>query len=972
MSDSVPALIDPAENVYARYRSQINNMMIWAGVAYWEFDVAKGVFDISADFVTTLGYKPEDLVPVTIDRWQQIVHPDDWQYALSMLEKIAAGHIDFVDIAYRMRAASGEWQHFRSRGGVSEVCITDKKVIKVSGTLQNITDQKIASMRIQRRDRLLAAVNDTANVLLTATPKNFDQSISEVLQILGSVTEVDRVYVWKNEWIEEEMYSTQVYEWSPNIKSLQASECTTQVKINDVMPGCEERLAAGECINGTVQDIFPVVQELPLLQDIVSLLMAPVTFRGEFWGFIGFDDCQCERIWDGAEASILKSAGMLIASAIQRHQTELDLIQERRTLDWILETSPIAIATTLEGKVHHVNKRSKEFFAIKKETPVSEILAKILGEHQNRIDRNLVIEEIREKGAFTRDIQFLCIDGVVRDFLLTTVPFKPDGLQKLISWIVDITELKETERALIQARNKAEDATKAKSEFLARMSHEIRTPMNAILGMIYLCLKTELNDKQWDYLEKTQSAAHNLLGIINEILDFSKIEAGKLELESVPFSLKTTINEVIDTTRTSAEEKGLKLIAKIDHDIGGHLVGDPLRLRQVLLNLISNAVKFTEKGEVLITAKQDASSLDRDRSDKIGIVFEVQDTGIGLKPEQIKTIFESFAQGDGSTTRKYGGTGLGLAIVKNLVELMGGTVGVSSILGQGTTFSFKVVFAKTHAEPELSTAILLQQRRVLIVDDDPNALEILMNLMQASQMQVLAVRTGTEALKMLTEATELKAPFELLLIDWRMPRMDGVETVRHIRQSEKDIVPPHIVMISAHDRQECLRLVKGLNVFEVLAKPIQPDTFKDTLKAVFSEDLSQKTDEIRADIRGAKILLADDNKINQLVASELLKMLGVEVTIANDGLEAVEAVKKNTFDLVLMDIQMPKMDGLTATRTIRNLGKPEVDKLPILAMTANAADTDYQKSLEVGMNDHLTKPIDPDKLRITLEKWIVR
>jgi len=202
--------------------------------------------------------------------------------------------------------------------------------------------------------------------------------------------------------------------------------------------------------------------------------------------------------------------------------------------------------------------------------------------------------------------------------------------------------------------------------------------------------------------------------------------------------------------------------------------------------------------------------------------------------------------------------------------------------------------------------------------------------------------------------------------------MDGVETVRHIRQSEKDIVPPHIVMISAHDRQECLRLVKGLNVFEVLAKPIQPDTFKDTLKAVFSEDLSQKTDEIRADIRGAKILLADDNKINQLVASELLKMLGVEVTIANDGLEAVEAVKKNTFDLVLMDIQMPKMDGLTATRTIRNLGKPEVGKLPILAMTANAADTDYQKSLEVGMNDHLTKPIDPDKLRITLEKWIVR
>jgi len=258
------------------------------------------------------------------------------------------------------------------------------------------------------------------------------------------------------------------------------------------------------------------------------------------------------------------------------------------------------------------------------------------------------------------------------------------------------------------------------------------------------------------------------------------------------------------------------------------------------------------------------------------------------------------------------------------------------------------------------------------VDDNPNDLEVLSNLMQTFRMDVRSVHTGAKALEMLMIATELKTPFELVVIDWRMPRMDGIETVRLLRQNENTIVPPHVLMISAYDRQECLRQVQGLNVCDVLTKPIQPDRFKAILKTVFREDLTRRTSEERADIRGAKILLAEDNKINQMVATELLTILGVEVTIANNGIEAVEAVKEKTFDLILMDIQMPEMDGLTATRTIRNLGKPEVDKMPILAMTANAADTDYQKSLEVGMSDHLTKPIDPEKLRIALEKWIVR
>ena len=706
-------------------------------------------------------------------------------------------------------------------------------------------------------------------------------------------------------------------------------------------------------------------------QGIISILVAPIMFRDEFWGFIGFDDCRNERIWDQTETGILKSAGMLLASAIQRQTAEAKLARERKTLDWIIETSPTAILTSAKGKVSGLNKRSRELFAIKEGASLSELCAKILGRHQNAINRDLIVDEILKKGFFSRnDIQFLCADGTVHDFMLTSLLLDPESLRKSITWVMDVTDMKEAERALSQALNKAEIATKAKSDFLARMSHEIRTPMNAIFGMVYLCLQTDLNEKQRDYLTKTQSAANNLLGIINDILDVSKIESGKFELESVPFSLKETIEEVLGIVHVSAEEKGLKLIHDIDPEISDRLVGDPLRLRQILLNLTSNAIKFTKKGGVFVSVKHDDESWSPG-DEKVCLAFEVKDTGIGLHPEQIENIFESFTQADGSTTRKYGGTGLGLAIVKSFVELMGGKVNVTSIPGQGTTFRFTVVFDQSQVVSEVSSAILLNKRRVMIIDDDENDLEILTNLLQSMRMDVSPLRTGAAALVKLEEASYVHAPFELVLIDWRMPRMDGIETVRQIRQNKK-IVPPHILVVSAYDRQDCLRQVQGLNVADVLVKPVIPSVLKETLKTTFREDLTQKSQEIRADLRGTKILLAEDNKINQIVMSELLNILNVELTMANNGREAIEAVAKNDFDLILMDIQMPEMDGLEATQAIRNLKKPGIEKLPILAMTANALDTDYRRSLEIGMNDHLTKPIDPEKLRLALEKWIVR
>jgi len=969
MHDSVSA--QNTEESLARYRTQARGMLRWGQIAYWEYNVANGVMDIDPYFFAGYGYNPKDLLPFTMRKWKQVMHPDDFPLVQSKFKQIIGGQIECFEIAYRVKTVSGEWRYSRGRGGIAEVSPDGKTVLKISGIAQDITDQTAAEAVLQRRDRLLAAVNKVASTLLMSDSNSFDMSLSNALQALGTATEVDRVYVWQNERVDGELHCSQVSEWSPDVEPQQGNELTVQIKYSESIPTWEETLTAGNCVNNIVRNMPQVEQDQLAPQGIVSILVAPIMFQGEFWGFIGFDNCQNERLWDATEVGILKSAGMLIASAIHRQKTERDLKREQETLDWIIETSPVAILIASGGRVERLNKSGQKLFAVPIGISLSEILTHVVGEYRGKISSEIIFNEVATKGIFTRrGVQFPCSDGMIHDFMVTTFSFEPDIVRSSISWIVDITELKETERALLLAKEKAEIATRAKSEFLARMSHEIRTPMNAILGMIYLCLQTALDDKQHDYLTKTQSAANNLLGIINDILDFSKIEAGKLELELIPFSLKKTIEGVIDIIRENAEHKGLKLITKIDPEIDDGLIGDPLRLRQILLNLTSNAVKFTSSGGIFITVQQDASQY-QDDAEKLCLLFEVKDTGIGLKPEQAVTIFDSFSQADGSTTRKYGGTGLGLAIVKNLVELMGGKVNVTSTLGKGTTFLFTIALTKSHAEPEQSSVALLGKRRVLTIDDDSDDLEVVTTLMRSLRMEVLSVRTGVTALEKLVEATHLKVPFELVLVDWRMPRMDGIETIRRIRHDER-IVPPHIIMVSAYDRQDCLRQVQGLHVSDVLTKPLQLEALKEAMKAALRGDVSKKAKEVRVDIQGAKVLLAEDNKINQIVASELLSLMKVELTVANNGVEAVEAVKKQDFDLILMDIQMPEMDGLTATQVIRSLDKPGVDKIPILAMTANAMDTDYQKSLEIGMNDHLTKPIDPDKLRLALEKWIVR
>ena len=554
---------------------------------------------------------------------------------------------------------------------------------------------------------------------------------------------------------------------------------------------------------------------------------------------------------------------------------------------------------------------------------------------------------------------------------LGTLVRDEDGKPRYIYGVIqDVTDTKQAEEAILHAKEIAEEATKAKSDFLANMSHEIRTPMNAIIGLSHLALGTKLDRKQRDYLIKVHRSAQNLLGIINDILDFSKIEAGKLDMEAVDFDLAEVMDSLANLVSVKSSEKGLELIMDLDPEVPLGLNGDPLRLNQVLINLVNNAIKFTEVGEITIAAR-----LVEHSEDGVTLRFAVQDTGIGMAPEQQGRLFQAFAQADTSTTRKFGGTGLGLSISKRLVEMMGGEVGVESEYGQGSTFWFTARF-RLGDEPEVRVQRTLPEAlrdlRVLVVDDHPTARTILARYLESSGFVTGEVASGAEALDEL-ETAEL--PYQLVLIDWHMPGMNGIEATRRIKASSRISSHPDVIMVSAYRREELIEQAEAEGVKAFLEKPVSPSSLYDAILEATGHGMEQVAKAggsvpAQSQLRGARILLVEDNEINQQVAEELLSQAGVGVTIANHGQEGVETLvaRPEDFDGVLMDIQMPVMDGYTATREIRK--DDRFKDIPVVAMTANAMAGDREKALAAGMNDHVAKPIDVRELFGVLARWI--
>ncbi|CAK0754777.1 two-component system, sensor histidine kinase and response regulator [Azospirillaceae bacterium] len=688
-----------------------------------------------------------------------------------------------------------------------------------------------------------------------------------------------------------------------------------------------------------------------------------------------------------------------------RIAAENAILRSEARLRYILDSSPVgATMVRADGRLSFVNARIAEMFGVSREDMLGHMARDFYAEPT---ERDEIGEMLRQEGRL-RDVE-VCLRRADGMPVWTLISFEPAAAADLddaawIGWVYDISLRKYAEQELKasrdllaqQARNlrdlaennalereRAEQATQAKSQFLANMSHEIRTPMNAIIGLSHLVLKTDLTSRQYDYITKIQSSAQTLLGIINDILDFSKIEAGRLEIESTPFQLEEVLAGVASLIGQRAEEKGLELLFSVARDAPNALIGDPLRLSQILTNLASNAVKFTERGEILISVEvandieKTAAGELRDPSveARVKLRFVVRDTGIGMSPEQTQNLFKPFCQADGSTTRRYGGTGLGLAISRQLVVMMGGEIGVQSVVDQGSVFSFTIWFGRRQSVVETQANVVdLRDLRALVVDDNQSARVIMADCLSNMGMNVTCVESGQAALTVLDSRV-----FDVIMMDWRMPGMDGLETARRIRIDKGTTTAPIIFMVTAYGREQVVNEAEELGLHGVLVKPVNGSVVCDAVMTALARapraSASSLSQELwrsvsSAPFFGGRVLVAEDNEINRLVAREMLETLGLTVDMAVNGQEAMQMalLPQSRYDLVLMDLQMPEMDGFEATRRIRAVLTHR--QLPIVAMTAHAMAAERDRCLDVGMNDHLAKPVDPERLAAMLRRWL--
>jgi len=881
------------------------------------------------------------------------------------------GETFFIVNRRRRRARAFMQPVFNANGDLSGVLSI---VVDISGHYH-------MQERVDNLAHLLHAVEHAAQVLLR-DEGDYDKAVNTVLGILGEATEADRVYIWRihesnNPDKDSELYTTQLYEWSPVVPSIMGNFISKNFPISQSIPVWYESFKAGKCVSGFVRDMSPSEQALLRPQGIVSIMLAPIIIHGGLWGFIGFDNCRTEYAWKAEEEDILRAAGTLVGTATRyRGMNEALRASDERFQRITDATGEIIWTLDRNGCFQYISDRVQHVLGYTPEELLGTQMSALMISPDDALRH-----EVSPKDPFVRSAEtcYKTKDGNLR-WLRTSCQFTFDETgkpQAAFGASLDVTEVHEAHIALERANRQlataarvsdqlAEEAKKAnmaKSEFLANMSHEIRTPINAVTGLVNLLQLTDLDNIQRDYLEKLDFSTQTLLHVINDILDFSKVEAGKMTMEKVPFSMEDVIKTMRETMSISLGNKELTFLVDVSDSIMGHYIGDPLRLNQILTNLLGNAVKFTEEGSIRFTINTINES-----NTKATLLFSVSDSGIGINENECKNLFRPFTQADSSTTRRYGGTGLGLALCKKLVALMNGEIWCESEPNEGSTFFFTAVFGRpTLSGRRKGAPKNYKDLLALVVGENPAATDLETILCDLGCAGIVRAEAGVTISDILANSANA-LQYDLLVSCRNLSPSDRGEIARCRAQGA---AIPAIILADPSGENSLAKDIVG-----AFLAPPSHSGLAAAISAAFDWDGSGKGAVIRRntdrslmrEFENSRILLVEDNEINQMVARGLLTQAGMIVEVAENGEEALQMLDKNPYDLVFMDIQMPVMDGLTATCLIRK--QERFADLPIIAMTAHAMAQDEEKSLAAGMNAHITKPIDSGKLFGCLACWL--
>jgi PAS domain S-box-containing protein len=802
------------------------------------------VWYLSPSVTNVLGYEVDEVMGRSI---LDYVHPEDKHKFLVSGKTYSFLGSESIMLRYRICKKDNAYIWLET---IIKPILDRNEVIKLICTSRNVTEQRIAHEKLKKKDQLLHAVAEATHSLLINNDLN--EAINKSLSILGSKSQVDQAYVFRNEFVASENI------WKTSLSHEWLSENVILPETRDVHQVPFSRLSAFLAIlqSGQPVTIYRSTEENPALRQlceerkILSLVSFPIFVKENFWGYVGFNDRRVERTWTEAEFSILRSFASSLAAAIERKQIETEMIQ---------------------------------------------------------------------------------------------------------------------------AREVAESASRAKSEFLANMSHELRTPMNGIIGFTDLVLTTDLQKTQRDYLQNVRKSAYGLLEIINDILDFSKIEAGKLVIDHTLFKLDELIEETIDILTVKAFEKRLEILFRVDLDIPSQFVGDPLRIRQVMVNLLGNAIKFTKEGEIFISVQKEGETYWKEdrRYQNLGIL--VKDTGIGIAKEKLHKIFDSFTQADSSTTRKYGGTGLGLTICRSLAELMGGHLSVESEAGKGSLFGLHLALEIANEQPEVQLPPKPLLRKVLVVDDNQTNLHLMQEILGHLQIRCELANDGAVALEMIDESLRQQDPYDLIITDHHMPRMDGINLVKEIKQHTPGSSLPFILMLSSLEKNMYQGEADKTGINKFLSKPVKLHELHSTLLSLFekrmqNDSLHPSLPYVEKISQATSVMVVDDDPINMLLISEVLRRMGFDVIQMHNGKEVLESLHHYDPVIIFMDVNMPEMDGYTTTRRIREMPEPYAS-LPIIALTADAMKGDREKCIEAGMNNYISKPFKMEEIEEVLKQY---